>query len=152
MEQQNPDETVEVLRWRWDLFLKYIGTVERLFLAVEDLNDRAVLQPELRSIYLQVSADMEELDESGPELESPSENHESGAVATQNGPELLEVREAAYRARAAYARRKRWWCIYLSTGQRVNYYGTKAGAVAKCEALAAPANISCVAVRAGRCP
>jgi hypothetical protein len=151
MAEQNPDETIEVARWKWNLFLDYIEAVEWLYVATAALHDRGAVQPELQSTFLRVEAVIQYLNQSVVEGQGSGENPESEAVTEQNYTEQLKVREAAYSTAAAYAGTVSRWCIYLSTG-RTNYYGTSGGAVARCEKLAAPANISCVRVRKGRCP
>jgi hypothetical protein len=156
MEQKDPDETITVPRWKWNLFVEYIDrAAEPLFLGVEDLHNRGMLQPELRTLFLRSRYVMDYLDQRGDGQERPAENHQSGPVAKQDDPEdpeRLEVQETAYRMVATYAAAtKRNWCLYLSTG-RTGYYGTYGGALARCANLAAPANIACLDVRSGRCP
>ena len=158
MEQHDPNRPIQVPFWQWNLFVDYIDEVEGLFLAVEDLHNRDVLQRDLLGIFLRVLTVIDHLDHGGPELdrplqgqlEGPVDNPGPGATATRNDSTPTETGEAAYRAYATYAT-KRYWCIYLSTGN-VTYYGTYAGAVAKCHKLAAPANVSCLGVKKGRCP
>jgi hypothetical protein len=148
MDQQNPDDNIQVPRWTWDLFLDYIEAVEWLFLAAEALNDRGALQLDLKNTFLRVSNVIAFLDRIGPEVGTPGESSDLGAVPEQSGPEPLKQRAAASMAGTAYAEAKRHWCIYLSSG-RVPYYGTKAGAIDRCYKLAAPANISCQGVGLG---
>lgn len=158
MEQHDPNQPIKVPFWQWNLFVEYVDAMDGLFLAVEEVDDRGGLQRELQGIYRRVSAVIDYLDQGGPELEgpiegsieSPIENPDQGAATTQNNPTSLAARETAFRSQAMYAT-KRYWCIYLSTG-RANYYGTYAGAVARCYKLAAPANITCAGVKRGKCP
>ena len=156
MEQHDPNQPVKVPFWQWNLFVEYIDAMDGLFLAVEEVDDHGGLQRELQVIFRRVSAVIDYLDQGGPELEgpieSPIEYPDQGAATTQNNPTSLAARETAFRSQAMAAATKRNWCIYLSPKGRANYYGTYAGAVARCYKLAAPANITCGGVKRGKCP
>ena len=94
------------------------------------------------------------LDNSGPKFEGPFEDADPGPYTTASSPTSPAAREAAretsFSSQAMIAANRNW-CIYLSSG-RTNYYGTKPGAYTRCHQLAAPANVSCQGVGAGRCP
>jgi hypothetical protein len=151
MEQQHPEERdVLIRRWKWDLFLNYIEAMEWLYVALADLDDRQMIQRDLRSTWLRVSSIVASLKPGESEQEGPSEKHETGEVAEPTGRELREVYEGTDHAQTTMYAAARRYCCDPSKGSSVNYYGSAAGAVTRCERLAQQLNCSCQ-VRTGRC-
>ena len=148
-QQRDPNEPLQIPRWKWEQYIRYILAADELAVAVENAHDRHELPFSLVPTFSRVMAVLEDLDEEPTDPENPGDNHQSEELPDQSDPETKGLGQADYGAQMAVAV-KRYWCCNPSQGSSRNYYGTKTGAYAYCDQLSGLGNYSC-SVTAGRC-